>query len=66
MADCQKHFFCVPASDYKPVKAATLALASLIFMVASGAVGFTPGGIVGGRCGSRRCSTCATTYMEAS
>lgn len=48
MADCQKHFFCVPANDYKPVKAATLALASLIFMVASGAVGFTPGGIVGG------------------
>lgn len=48
MADCQKHYHCVQASDYRPVEAATLAMVAVIFGVVSGIVGNPLGGAISG------------------
>lgn len=44
MADCQKHYHCVPASEYKPVAAASAALFALIAGIISGIFSVPPGG----------------------
>lgn len=48
MANCQKHFFCVSAGDYKPIAAATLAILSVIIGVLSGIGGNPIGGAISG------------------
>ena len=39
MADCQKHYHCVPASEYAPLEAATLAILAVIIAAVSGFLG---------------------------
>lgn len=48
MADCQKHFHCVPPGDFKPVQAETLAILSVIFLVIGGVIGNPIAGVVSG------------------
>lgn len=48
MADCQKHFHCVPVGDYRPLDAATLAIMSVIFGVIAGIGGNPLGGAISG------------------
>jgi hypothetical protein len=48
MADCQKHYHCVQAADYRPVEAATLAISAVIFGVISGIGGNPLGGAISG------------------
>lgn len=44
MADCQKHYHCVPVDQYKPLAAASMALFALIAGVISGIFSLPPGG----------------------
>jgi hypothetical protein len=44
VADCQKHYHCVPASEYRPLAAATVALAAVIIGIITGVFSVPPGG----------------------
>jgi hypothetical protein len=44
MADCQKHYHCVPVAQYEPLAAATTALFALIAAVITGIFNVPPGG----------------------
>jgi hypothetical protein len=44
MADCQKHYHCVPVEDYRPLAAATMALFAVFVAVLTGIFSVPPGG----------------------
>ena len=48
MANCQKHYHCVPSADFTPVAATTLAITAVILGVISGAIGNPIGGAISG------------------
>lgn len=48
MANCQKHYHCVPPADFKPIAATTLAITAVILGVISGAIGNPIGGAISG------------------
>ena len=48
MANCEKHYHCVPPAEFKPVAAATLALTAAIFAVVSGLTSNPLGGATAG------------------
>ncbi len=48
MANCEKHYHCVPPAEFKPVAAATLALTAAIFAVVSGLTSNPLGGAIAG------------------
>src|SRR5215210_3275256 len=44
MADCQKHYHCVPPSDYTPLAAASMAVFVVIAAIITGVFHVPPGG----------------------
>ncbi|MDK3074720.1 hypothetical protein QO034_16635 [Sedimentitalea sp. JM2-8] len=48
MADCHKHYFCVPPSEFKPLSAVALAITSAVAILIGAVSGNVAAGIIGG------------------